>query len=55
MTVRKSKPEAAMVYEQCLRDAEQECRRLFGKIKKDDERHADRLRTQLKRLLVGVS
>jgi bacterioferritin (cytochrome b1) len=57
MTVLQSKLEAAAVYDQYVQDAEQEkdqeWRRLFEEIKKDDERHAERLRTQLKRLLGG--
>jgi bacterioferritin (cytochrome b1) len=59
MTVLQSKLEAAAVYDRYVQDAEQEkdqeCRRLFEEIKKDDERHAERLRTQLKRLLGGGS
>lgn len=55
LTVLQSKLEAAAVYDQYIADAEQakdaECRRLFEEIKREDERQAERLRTQLGRLL----
>ncbi|HEV8633089.1 MAG TPA: hypothetical protein VG370_02440 [Chloroflexota bacterium] len=55
LTVLQSKLEAVAVYAQYIQDAEQEkdqeCRRLFEEIQKDDERHAERLRAQLTRLV----
>jgi bacterioferritin (cytochrome b1) len=55
MTVLQSKLEAVAVYDKYIQDCEQagnrECRDLLEEIKKDDTRHADRLRTQLKRLI----
>ena len=55
LTVLQNKLEAVAVYDQYAADAEQEkdqeCRRLFEEIKREDERHAERLRTQLTRVL----
>lgn len=55
MTVLQSKLEATAVYDKYIQDCEQagerECRELIEEIKRDDTRHADRLRTQLKRLI----
>ena len=52
-----SKLEALEVYEQYLEDCEgagdDECRQLFEEIRDDDQRHAERLREALARLLVG--
>ena len=50
-----SKLEAVEIYETYLEDCEEadddECRQLFQQIRDDDERHAERLRAALARLL----
>ena len=50
-----SKLEALEIYEAYLEDCEEanddECRELFEQIRDDDERHAERLRQALARLL----
>jgi bacterioferritin (cytochrome b1) len=50
-----SKLEALEIYEAYLEDCEeandQECRQLFQQIREDDERHAERLRQALVRLM----
>jgi bacterioferritin (cytochrome b1) len=55
LTVLQNKLEAVAVYDQYAADAEQEkdqeCRRLFEELKREDEAQAQRLRTQLARLL----
>ena len=59
ITVLQSKLEANAAYDTYLKDCEQagdqECRRLFEQIKRDDARHAEDLRTQLVRVLGGTS
>jgi bacterioferritin (cytochrome b1) len=55
LTVLQSKLEGTQAYEQYIKDSQQagdpECRQLFEEIKRDDERHVERLRAQLKRQL----
>jgi bacterioferritin (cytochrome b1) len=55
LTELQSKLEAVAVYERYLQDCDEAgdgaCRRLIEEIRRDDERHADRLQTQLGRLL----
>lgn len=55
LTVLQSKLEGAAVYDKYIKDAQQAddqaSRQLFEELKRDDERHAERLRAQLKRLL----
>jgi bacterioferritin (cytochrome b1) len=50
-----TKLEGADLYQQYIKDCEdsgdQECRRVFEEIKRDDERHAEQLRAQLRKLL----
>jgi rubrerythrin len=52
-----SKLEALEVYEAYLEDCEDagdnDCRQLFEEIREDDQRHAERLRSALARLLAG--
>lgn len=55
MTVLQSKLEAVVAYDKFIQDCDQakdkETRTVLEEIKQDDQRHADRLRTQLKRIL----
>ncbi len=55
MTVLQSKLEAVVAYDKFMQDCDQakdrDCRTVLEEIKADDQRHADRLRAQLKRLL----
>jgi bacterioferritin (cytochrome b1) len=54
-----SKLEALEVYEAYLEDCEEadddDCRRIFEQIRDDDERHAERLRVALGRLMQNGS
>jgi bacterioferritin (cytochrome b1) len=58
LTVLQSKLEAAAVYDRYLRDADEAgdtgCRNLLEEIKRDDERHAERLRAELKQLVASA-
>ena len=56
LTVLQSKLEAVAAYERYLQDFQgdgggQECRQLIEEIRRDDERHAQRLREQLAKML----
>jgi bacterioferritin (cytochrome b1) len=55
ITVLQSKLEAKTAYDEYIQDCDQagdqECRRLFEQIKREDEQHAQSLRNQLVRVL----
>jgi bacterioferritin (cytochrome b1) len=55
ITVLQSKLEAQEAYDKYIKDCQQagddECRKLFEQIKRDDQQHADQLRGQLQRVL----
>ena len=55
LTVLQSKLEALTVYDRYLQDCQaagdERCRQLLAEIRQDDERHAERLRAEIERLV----